>query len=57
MSGSSDAYDNDVFRESPATYKEQDFTELKSRMQVVNIILLCFMACSIKILRGTGRCD
>jgi hypothetical protein len=32
--------DNDVFTESPATYKEEDFIVLKSRMQVFNVMLL-----------------
>ena len=43
MSCSSDGDDNDVFRESPATYKEEDFTELKSRMQVMKIMLVIWM--------------
>ncbi|CAB4003615.1 Hypothetical predicted protein [Paramuricea clavata] len=33
MTSSSGGDDSDVFSESPATYKEEDFIELKSRMQ------------------------
>jgi hypothetical protein len=37
MTSSRPGDDSDVFSESPATYKEEDFIELKSRMQVLNI--------------------